>query len=144
MLRVLLCKAKAINHNFCDLLPLLQLACSSTFVNKLALPCYSHSYFCIPTQTILATYIISISIHWGQVQSLQQAPLPTPLLLLSSLFPWFHIFSAFFSLFQKEGKASSVFYSTVVSMPNFLIYSMTNKDVKFILNKLFHKQKLHV
>lgn len=63
MLRVLLCKAKVINHNFCDLIPLLQLAWSSTFVNKLACFGHSDSNFCVVIQTILALYIIIVSIH---------------------------------------------------------------------------------
>lgn len=76
MLRVLLCKAKIINHNFYDLLPSLQLACSSAFVNKLAYLCCNGSNFCVVIQTILASSTIIFSIHWEQVQSLQQLHIP--------------------------------------------------------------------
>lgn len=101
VLRVLLCKAKVTNRNFCDLISLLQLACSSTFVKKLAFLCCNDSNFYVVIQTILALYIIIVSIYWGQVQSLQQLHL---LLLLSSLFPWLHMFSAFVGLLQRKVK----------------------------------------
>ena len=35
MLRLTFCDANTINHYFCDILPLLQLSCTSTFINQL-------------------------------------------------------------------------------------------------------------
>uniref|UniRef100_A0A8C5L906 G-protein coupled receptors family 1 profile domain-containing protein n=1 Tax=Jaculus jaculus TaxID=51337 RepID=A0A8C5L906_JACJA len=40
---------------------------------------------------------------------------------------------------KDQGKVSSVFYTTVVSMLNPLIYSMRNKDVKLVLNKILQR-----
>ncbi|XP_036049434.1 LOW QUALITY PROTEIN: olfactory receptor 150-like [Onychomys torridus] len=147
MLRVLFCKANVVNHFLCDLLPLLQLSCSSIFVNEVVILCLSSFSFCVPNcLTILSSYsfIIASIIHIKSTENRFKA-----LSTCSS-----HIFavavffgSLGFMNFQPssvsskdQGKVSSVFYSTVVPMLNPLIYSLRNKDVKLALNKLLLKK----
>ncbi|EDL95205.1 rCG58221 [Rattus norvegicus] len=60
MLRVVFCKANIINHYFCDLFPLMELACSSTYVNEVVLLCLSAFNFFIPNLTILGSYVFII------------------------------------------------------------------------------------
>ncbi|XP_076780636.1 olfactory receptor 8G50-like [Arvicanthis niloticus] len=149
MLRVLFCKANVVNHFFCDLLPLLQLACSSTFVNEVVLLCLSTFNFCVPTLTILSSYgfiitrIIRIKSTDGRLKAFSTC---------SSHFSSVAVFfgSLGFMYFQPssvsskdQGKVSSVFYTTVVPMLNPLIYSLRNKDVKLALHKLLRKKTFH-
>ncbi|KAM7337784.1 hypothetical protein ACRRTK_003903 [Alexandromys fortis] len=61
MLRVVFCKANIINHYFCDLFPLMELACTSTFVNEVVLLCLSAFNIFIPTLIILCSYIFIIA-----------------------------------------------------------------------------------
>nr|XP_048273114.1 olfactory receptor 150-like [Myodes glareolus] len=150
MLRLLFCKANVVNHFFCDLLPLLQLSCSSTFVNEVVILCLSTFNFCVPTLTILSSYsfiiarIIRIKSTEGRFKAFSTC---------SSHFSAVAVFfgSLGFMYFQPssvsskdQGKVSSVFYTTVVPMLNPLIYSLRNKDVKLALNKLLRKKSLQM
>ncbi|XP_036603566.1 putative olfactory receptor 8G2 [Trichosurus vulpecula] len=61
MCTVLFCKANAINHYFCDLLPLLSISCSSTYVNELSVLYLSAFNTLTSTLTILSSYILIIT-----------------------------------------------------------------------------------
>ncbi|XP_002928247.2 LOW QUALITY PROTEIN: putative olfactory receptor 8G2, partial [Ailuropoda melanoleuca] len=61
MLRVFFCKADIINHYFCDLFPLLELSCSSTYINEVVVLCFSAFNILAPSLTILASYIFILS-----------------------------------------------------------------------------------
>ncbi|XP_052584423.1 olfactory receptor 150-like [Peromyscus californicus insignis] len=146
MLRVLFCKANVVNNFFCDLLPLLQLSCSSTFVNEVVILCLSSFNFCVPTLTILSSYtfIIVRIICMKSTESRFKAFSTCS----SHIFAVAVFFGSLgFMYFQPssvsskdQGKVSSVFYTTVVPMLNPLIYSLRNKDVKLALNKLLLKK----
>uniref|UniRef100_A0A8C2LS86 Olfactory receptor n=1 Tax=Cricetulus griseus TaxID=10029 RepID=A0A8C2LS86_CRIGR len=115
LLRLLFCNANIINHYFCDLFPLLELSCSSTFINEvLALS------FCVFNVVLPAVTILIV--------------LKSSSLLASSTFSLFHVPSLLGS-----NKLSSVFYTIVVPMLNPMIYSLRNKDVKIALAKLIQK-----
>ncbi|XP_049989487.1 olfactory receptor 150-like [Alexandromys fortis] len=150
MLRVLFCKANVVNHFFCDIIPLLQLSCSSTFVNEVVILCLSTFNFCVPTLTILSSYsfIIARIICMKSTESRFKA--------FSTCSSHFSAVTVFFgslaivyfqpsSVSSKEqGKVFSLFYTTVVPMLNPLIYSLRNKDVKLALNKLLRKKTIQM
>ncbi|XP_038179155.1 olfactory receptor 150-like [Arvicola amphibius] len=150
MLRVLFCKANVVNHFFCDILPLLQLSCSSTFVNEVVILCLSTLNFCVPTLTILSSYsfIIAPIICMKSTESRFRA--------FSTCSSHFSAVTVFFgslavvyfqpsSVSSKEqGKVSSLFYTIVVPMLNPLIYSLRNKDVKLALNKLLRMKTIQM
>ncbi|XP_038178638.1 olfactory receptor 150 [Arvicola amphibius] len=150
MLRVVFCNTNIINHYFCDLFPLIEIACTSTFINEVVLLCLSAFNIFIPTLTILGSYIfiiasiLRIKSTEGRFKAFSTC---------SSHFSAVAVFFgslAFmylqpFSVSSKDkGKVSSVFYTTVVPMLNPMIYSLRNRDVKFALNKFFQKMKFHV
>nr|XP_023397324.1 olfactory receptor 150-like [Loxodonta africana] len=60
-LRVIFCKAKIINHYICDLFPLLELSCSSTYTNEPVLFCFSGLNILGPALAILGLYISIIA-----------------------------------------------------------------------------------
>ncbi|XP_069324725.1 putative olfactory receptor 8G3 [Eulemur rufifrons] len=146
MLRVLFCKTDTINHYFCDLFPLLELSCSSTFINEVVVLCFSAFNILFPSLTILASYIFIIAsilrIHSTEGRSKAFSTCSSHILAVAVFFG-----SAAFMYLQPssvssmdQGKVSSVFYSIVVPMLNPLIYSLRNKDVKVALNKFLEKK----
>ncbi|XP_003472790.2 olfactory receptor 8G50-like isoform X2 [Cavia porcellus] len=148
MLRLLFCKSDVINHFFCDLLPLLELSCSSTFLNEVVLLCLSAFNIFLPTLVILSSYIFIIaSILRIRSTSGRSKAFSTCSSHISAVAVFFG--SAAFMYLQPssvssmdQAKLSSVFYATLLPMLNPLIYSLRNKDVKGALKKFFVKIKL--
>ncbi|KAL1782280.1 olfactory receptor 150 [Sigmodon hispidus] len=149
MLRVVFCKTNIINHYFCDLFPLMEIACSSTFVNEVVLLCLSAFNIFIPTLTILGSYIFIIaSILCIKSTEGRFKAFSTCSSHFSAVAVFFgslaFMYLQPFSVSSKDkGKVSSVFYTTIVPMLNPMIYSLRNRDVKLALNKLFQR-KFHV
>uniref|UniRef100_A0A452REE4 Olfactory receptor n=1 Tax=Ursus americanus TaxID=9643 RepID=A0A452REE4_URSAM len=147
MLRVLFCKADIINHYFCDLFPLLELSCSSTYINEVVVLCFSAFNILAPSLTILASYIFILSsilrIHSTEGRSKAFSTCSSHISAVALFFG-----SAAFMYLQPssvssmdQGKVSSVFYTILVPMLNPLIYSLRNKDVKVALNKILEKRR---
>nr|XP_048273095.1 olfactory receptor 150 [Myodes glareolus] len=150
MLRVVFCNTNIINHYFCDLFPLMEIACSSTFVNEVVLLCLSAFNIFIPSLTILGSYIfiiasiLRIKSTEGRFKAFStcSSHFSAVAVFFGSLaFMYLQPFSV---SFKDKGKVSSVFYTTVVPMLNPMIYSLRNRDVKLALNKLFQKKKFHI
>ncbi|MBZ3891543.1 Olfactory receptor 8G5 [Sciurus carolinensis] len=148
MLRVLFCNADIINHYFCDVLPLLELSCSSTFVNEVLVLCFSAFNILVPTLTILSSYIFIIaSILRIRSTEGRAKAFSTCSSHISAVALFFD--SAAFMYLQPssvssmdQGKVSSVFYTIIVPMLNPVIYSLRNKDVKLALNKFLEKRSV--
>ncbi|XP_032617459.1 putative olfactory receptor 8G3 [Hylobates moloch] len=145
MLRLFLCKSNVINHYFCDLFPLLELSCSSTYINELLVLVLSAFNILMPALTILASYIFIIAsilrIHSTEGRSKAFSTCSSHISAVAVFFG-----SAAFMYLQPssvssmdQGKVSSVFYTTVVPMLNPLIYSLKNKDVKVAMKKILHQ-----
>ncbi|XP_003423483.3 putative olfactory receptor 8G2 [Loxodonta africana] len=146
MLRVVFCKAKIINHYFCDVFPLLELSCTSTYINEVVVLCLSLFNILAPTLTILGCYV-SIIASILQIHSTEGRS--KAFRTCSSHITAVTIFcgSAAFMYLQPsnvssmdQGKVSSLFYTIIVPMLNPLIYSLRNKDVKVALNKIIEKR----
>ncbi|XP_058400928.1 olfactory receptor 8G1-like [Diceros bicornis minor] len=146
MLRVLFCKADVINHYFCDLFPLLELSCSSTYINEVVVLCFSAFNILTPTLAILGSYVFIIaSILCIRSTEGRSKAFSTCSSHISAVALFFG--SATFMYLQPssvssmdQGKVSSVFYTIIVPMLNPLIYSLRNKDVKVTLNKILEKR----
>ncbi|MEJ1283629.1 olfactory receptor 905 [Cricetulus griseus] len=65
MLRLTFCDANTINHYFCDILPLLQISCTSTYVNELEVFVVVGINIIVPSITIFISYgfILSSIFH---------------------------------------------------------------------------------
>jgi hypothetical protein len=90
MLRLVFCKADIINHYFCDLYPVLEVACSSSFINDIVGLCLCAFNIIVPCLTILGSYIFVIAsiirIHSAEGRSKASAPAaPTSQLLPFSM-----------------------------------------------------------
>uniref|UniRef100_A0A8D0WGH0 Olfactory receptor n=1 Tax=Sus scrofa TaxID=9823 RepID=A0A8D0WGH0_PIG len=147
MLRVLFCKADTINQYFCDLFPLLQLSCSSTYINEVVVLCFSAFNIFMPTLAILGSYVfIIVSILHIRSTKGRSKAFSTCSSHISAVTIFFGSI-AFMYLrpssvsSMDHGKVSSVFYTIIVPMLNPSIYSLRNKDVKVALNKIRQKRR---
>ncbi|XP_049986464.1 olfactory receptor 145-like [Alexandromys fortis] len=141
MLRLTFCDGNTINHYFCDLLPLLQLSCTSTYVNEIELFIVVGKDIIVPTSIILTSYGFSLCTIF-QVRSTESkykafSTCSSHLFAVSLFFG-----SSTFMYLQpsspgsmNEGKISSIFYTILVPMMNPLIYSFRNRDVKSALRR---------
>ncbi|CAH6862419.1 olfactory receptor 150 [Phodopus roborovskii] len=142
LLRVFFCKANIINHYFCDLFPLLELSCSSTFINEVLALCFSAFNIITPAVTILSSYIfIIVSIVHIQSAGGRSKAFSTCSSHILAVVVFFG--STAFMYLQPssvnslgQSKLSSVFYTIVVPMLNPMIYSLRNKDVKVAFKRL--------
>ncbi|KAB0359316.1 hypothetical protein FD754_003472 [Muntiacus muntjak] len=141
MLRLTFCDANTINHYFCDILPLLQLSCTSTYINELVVFIVGGINIIVPSLTIFVSYgfILSSILHIKSTEGRSKAfSTCSSHIIAISLF-----FGSCAFMYLKpssvgsldERKISSVFYTNVVAMMNPLIYSLRNKDVKFAVRK---------
>ncbi|XP_076968118.1 olfactory receptor 8B3-like [Tamandua tetradactyla] len=148
MLRLTFCDANTINHYFCDILPVLQLSCTSTYINELVVFIMSGINLIMPSLTIFISYgfiiysILHISSTEGSFKAFRTCS--SHIMAVSMFYG-----SGSFMYLQPsstgsmdEGKISSVFYTNVVPMMNPLIYSLRNKDVKLALRKTLNRRKL--
>ncbi|EHB12146.1 Olfactory receptor 8B3 [Heterocephalus glaber] len=142
MLRLTFCHANVINHYLCDILPLLQLSCTSTYVNKVVVLIVVGINITVPSFTILISYVFIITniLHIKSTQGRSKAfsTCSSHIIAICLFFG-----SAAFMYLKysspgsiEEGKISSVFYTNVGPMLNPLIYSLRNKDVKVALRKV--------
>ncbi|NP_001378465.1 olfactory receptor family 8 subfamily G member 3I [Equus caballus] len=142
MLRLFFCKTNVVNHYFCDLFPLLELSCSSIYINELLVIVLSAFNILTPASVILASYIFILS---SILQIRSKEGRSKAFSTCSSHISGVAVFygSTAFMYLQPssvssmdQGKVSSVFYTIIVPMLNPLIYSLRNKDVKFALKKI--------
>ncbi|XP_032141665.1 olfactory receptor 8B3-like [Sapajus apella] len=148
MLRLIFCEANAINHYFCDILPLLHLSCTSTSINDLVVFIVVGIYIIVPTVTIFIShgFILSRILHISSKEGRSKAfsTCSSHIIAVSLFFGSgaFMYLKPSSSGSMDKGKISSVFYTNVVPMLNPLIYSLRNKDVKFSLRKALNTRKL--
>ncbi|XP_037694808.1 olfactory receptor 8B3-like [Choloepus didactylus] len=141
MLRLTFCDANIINHYFCDVLPMLQLSCTSSYVNELVVFVVCGINIILPSLTIFISYgfILCNILHINCTEGRSKAFHTCSSHIISVLL----FFGSFSFMYlqpssagsMNEGKISSVFYTNVVPMMNALIYSLRNKDVKLALRK---------
>ncbi|XP_004874564.1 olfactory receptor 8B4 [Heterocephalus glaber] len=141
MLRLTFCNASVIHHYLCEVLPLLQLSCSSTYINELV--------FFIVVGVVITVSSISIFISYALIISnILQIPSAEGIskafgtcgshLTAVALFFGSGAFTYLTTSFPgslEQGSFASVFYTNVVPMLNPLIYSLRNKDVKLAFDK---------
>ncbi|XP_057603187.1 olfactory receptor 12-like [Hippopotamus amphibius kiboko] len=139
------CSSNHIDHFFCDVLPLLKLACADTDLNELLL------FGLCDLIIVGTTLVVLISYGYITVTILRMRSGAGRHKLFSTHVPHMTAVSLFYgTLFvmyaqpgpvesMEQGKVVSVFYTLVIPMLNPLIYSLRNKDVKDALWRLGQK-----
>ncbi|XP_037695785.1 olfactory receptor 8B3-like [Choloepus didactylus] len=148
MLRLTFCDASTINHYFCDILPMLQLSCVSTYVNELVVFIVCGINIIVPSLTIFISYgfILCSILHINSTEGRSKAfstcssHIIAVLLFFGSISFMYLQPSSAGSM--NKGKISSVFYTNVVPMTNALIYSLRNKDIKLALRKTLSRREI--
>ncbi|XP_043304190.1 olfactory receptor 12-like [Cervus canadensis] len=136
------CSSNHIDHFFCDVPPLLKLACADTTINELVM-------FAISGLIIVGTILV-VLISYGYITgtilrmrsgggrhklfSTCGSHMTAVSLFYGTLFVMYAQPGAVESM--EQGKVVSVFYTLVIPMVNPLIYSLRNKDVKEALRRL--------
>ncbi|XP_025843449.2 olfactory receptor 9S13-like [Vulpes vulpes] len=139
------CSSNRINHFFCDVPPLLQIACGNTAINELLLFGICGLIIVGVTFVILISYgyiivtILRMSSGAGRrkVFSTCGSHMTAVTLFFGTVFVMYAQPGAIESM--EQGKVVSVFYTLVIPMLNPLIYSLRNKDVKEALWRLGQK-----
>ncbi|XP_055964338.1 olfactory receptor 12-like [Sorex fumeus] len=139
------CGSNRINHFFCDVTALLQLACTDTALNQMILFGLCGLIILGTTVVILVSYgyiivtILRMSAGSGRLKvfSTCGSHLTAVSLFYGTLFVIYAQPGAMESM--EHSKVISVFYTLVIPMLNPLIYSLRNKDVKEALRRLGQK-----
>ncbi|XP_049719154.1 olfactory receptor 10AG1-like [Elephas maximus indicus] len=139
------CGSNQINHFFCDIPPILKLACGDTFVNELLVYTVSVLFVMVPFLLILGSYskIISIILKFPSATSQAKAfsTCSSHLMVVMLFFGSGMITYLRPNTRHSEGtdKVLSLFYTILTPMFNPMIYSLRNKDIIMALRKLLCK-----
>ncbi|XP_055994514.1 olfactory receptor 998-like [Sorex fumeus] len=140
------CGPNIINHFFCDISPLLSLACADTWINKLVLFVMAGSIGVLSGLIIMLSYIcILMAILRIQTADGRRKAFST---CSSHLAAVSILYGTLFFIYVHPGKTFSMdinkvislFYTVVIPMLNPLIYSLRNKEVKDTFRKMFERK----
>nr|XP_036867607.1 olfactory receptor 5L1-like [Manis javanica] len=139
-------RSNVINHFFCDLPPLLSLACSDVTMNELVI------YIVVTCTEVITIVIIFTSYLFILVTILRMRSAQGRRKAFSTCASHFTAIAVFHGtiLFMychpssgnsmDTDKVTTVFYTVVIPMLNPLIYSLRNKDVKGSLKELVNSK----
>ncbi|XP_075128425.1 olfactory receptor 5G9-like [Leptodactylus fuscus] len=140
------CGPNIIDHVFCDLVPLLDLACSDTFLVDLEVYLLSLPIVFIPTTIIVVsyTYIVQTVLRIPSSTGRQKAfSTCSSHLIVVSIFYW-TIFSVYVVPAKRKtitiSKILSLLYTVFTPLVNPIIYSLRNKDIKKAVQEILHKR----
>ncbi|XP_072457332.1 olfactory receptor 1f45-like [Notamacropus eugenii] len=144
--RLSFCDYNKIPHFFCDLSPLLKLACSDTFINNLMIYTVGALITILPFIGILISYIhifmvvLKISSVSGKqkVFSTCGSHLTVVCLFYGTMIGVY--FSPTSTHTAQQDTAATVMYTVVTPMLNPFIYSLRNKDMKGALRMLITRK----
>ncbi|XP_045873286.1 olfactory receptor 5G3-like [Meles meles] len=149
--RLPFCGPNIINHFFCDISPLLSLACADTGINKLVLFILAGAIGVLSGLIIMVSYVcILVAILKIQTADGRQKAFST---CSSHLTVISILYGTLFFIYVRPGSVSSLdinkvislFYTVIIPMLNPLIYSLRNKEVKNVFRrKLERKHSLMV
>ncbi|NP_001378135.1 olfactory receptor 4X2-like [Equus przewalskii] len=136
------CGPNVIDHYFCDLLPLLKLACSDTFLIGLLIVANGGTLSVISFMVLLTSYVIILLHLRTQSSEGQRKALSTcgSHITVVSLFfgPCIFIYLRPFTTLSVD-KMVAVFYTVITPLLNPVIYSLRNTEVKKAMKRLWIK-----
>ncbi|CAN2391847.1 Olfactory receptor [Pristimantis euphronides] len=143
--KLIFCGPNIIDHLFCDIVPLLELACSDTFIIHLEIYLLSVPIVFIPTTVIVLsyTYIVLVILRIPSSTSRKKSfSTCSSHLAVVSIFYW-TMFSVY--VVPTKGQTStiskilSLLYTVFTPLVNPIIYSLRNKDIKEALQETLHR-----
>lgn len=141
--RLTFCDQIEIPHFFCDLEPILRLACLDTKINHLMILAIGGAVIFFPFSFILVTYafigstVLRIPSTRGKWKTFSTcgSHLSAVSLFYGSIVGVYFLPSSAYS--AERDKVAALIYTTVTPMMNPFIYSLRNKDMKTALKRLF-------
>ncbi|XP_045855653.1 olfactory receptor 2AK2-like [Meles meles] len=136
------CRSRLINHFFCEIPSLLQLACQNTSMYEYTVIMSGVIILLLPFMAILASYACVLSVVFqmssgkGQTRAISTC---SSHLIVASLFyvTGLSTYTRPHSLHSPEqDKAVAVFYTIITPLLNPFIYSLRNKDVIGAMRRL--------
>lgn len=147
--RLHFCRSNVIEHFFCDLPPLLKIACSDTTINQnmiygigavLILPCFPLT---LVSYVFIIHAVMKIPSATGQRKTFSTCVshlITVGLFYLSGISVYLRPKSTSTTLHQD--KISAVFYTILVPMVNPIVYSLRNRELKQAIKKTFTRRGL--
>ncbi|XP_072006464.1 olfactory receptor 5AP2-like [Engystomops pustulosus] len=143
--KLIFCGPNIIDHLYCDVVPLLELACSDTFIIRLEIYLLGIPNIFIPTTIIILSYthivlvILKIPSSTGRQKAFSTC---SSHLIVVSIFYW-TLFSVYLvptnGLTLTMNKVLSLLYTVFTPLINPIIYSLRNKDIKKAVQETLHK-----
>uniref|UniRef100_A0A6J0THU4 Olfactory receptor n=1 Tax=Pogona vitticeps TaxID=103695 RepID=A0A6J0THU4_9SAUR len=146
LLRLSFYSSNVINHFFCDLTPLLKLACNGVFINEMLIFIFGSLFETSTLMIIIISYtyiviaVLRIRSTGGRQKAFSTCASHLTAVVIyhgTILFMYFRPNSSY-SL--STDKMASVFYTVIIPMLNSLIYSLRNKDVRNAFKKVIGKK----
>uniref|UniRef100_A0A8C6MSS0 Olfactory receptor n=1 Tax=Mus spicilegus TaxID=10103 RepID=A0A8C6MSS0_MUSSI len=146
--RLPFCDQRVIPHFFCDLEPVLRLACSDTQINNLLILIVGGTVIFVPFVFILVSYALigtavlnvpSVKGKW-KTFSTCGSHLSAVSLFYGSIVGVYFLPASSYS--AERDKVAAIMYTVVTPMMNPFIYSLRNKDMKRALRRLLSKKSL--
>ncbi|XP_036113577.1 olfactory receptor 8U9-like [Molossus molossus] len=137
------CGPNVINHYFCDIPPVLQLACADTAEVEAIISSSSALIFFFTITINLVSYAyVLVTICRMHSPEAQKKALSTCTSHLTIICLWYGTIIFMYAQpsslsFMEQNKFVSVFYTVVIPLLNPLIYSLRNKDVKSALKRRY-------
>ncbi|KAM9221580.1 olfactory receptor 9I1-like [Dugong dugon] len=142
------CKSNNVDFFFCDLPPLLKLACGETKPRELVIYLLAFLVITISISVILISYLFIIRaimrIHTagGKAKTFSTcASHMTAVALFFGTLIFIYLKGNMGKSLWKD-RIISVFYTVVIPMMNPIVYSLRNKEVKEALKKVLNRMKL--
>nr|XP_060639190.1 olfactory receptor 10AG1-like [Anolis sagrei ordinatus] len=141
------CESNEMDHFFCDIPPILNLACADLYANELTLYFEDTTFVLIPFVLILSSYVyITRAILRMRSATGRQKAFSTcsSHVAVVSLFYGSALFTYVLPKtpdFMKIDKLLSLFYTIIIPLCNPLIYTLRNKEVKAALKRLFNNKR---
>ncbi|XP_049636769.1 olfactory receptor 9I1-like [Suncus etruscus] len=142
------CKSNHVDFFFCDLPPLLKLACSETKPREQVIYLLAFLVITISISVILISYlfiiraILKIRTAGGKAKTFSTcASHMTAVAIFFGTLIFMYLKGNMGSSLQED-KIVSVFYTVIIPMLNPIIYSLRNKEVKEALKKAFNRMRV--
>ncbi|CAH6788340.1 olfactory receptor 10AG1 [Phodopus roborovskii] len=140
------CHSNQINHFFCDIPPVLHLACGDIFVNEMMVFLGAVIFVLVPFLLIVFSYskiistVLKLPSATSQAKAFSTCSSHLAVVILFFGSAMITYFRSNTSHSGQTDKVLSLFYTIVTPMFNPMVYSLRNKDVTIALRKILCKQ----